>query len=74
MKTSNPVIRKRRSEKLNPDEFRAFKKWVGSFDTKTDAKDALEVSTVTLDMVLIKGSGRPDTIEKIRSKIATMAA
>lgn len=66
---SKTTERRRRSVKLTNEERRAFKKWVEGFDTKIDAQEALGVSKPTLDMVLVKGSGHPDTIEKIKSKI-----
>lgn len=63
------AIRRRRSERLTDSERELFSSWVASFDTKTDAKEALGVSIVTLDNVLLRGSGRPDTIAKIREHI-----
>lgn len=65
--------RVRRSEKLNPEEKKVFSKKVASFDTKRDAAEYFGFSTVTLDAVLLKGSGKPGTIELIRQKISTAA-
>lgn len=61
--------RKRRSEKLTPEEHEAFKSYVRSFQTKYDAHLALNISLNTVDSVLLKGSGKPGTIDKIREKI-----
>jgi len=61
--------RVRRSEKLTTTERKAYEKLVASFDTKVDAAEFLGFSTVTLDAVLLKGSGKPATIAIIRDKI-----
>jgi hypothetical protein len=61
--------RKRRSEKMSKEEHKAFIKWVNSFDTKTDAVVALGISRPTLDNLIFKGSGKPDTIKLIREKL-----
>lgn len=62
--------RKRKSERLTNEEFKALKKYVASFHTVIDAAFAIGIHRNVLDMVLIKGSGSPDTIEKVRVKIA----
>ena len=62
--------RKRKSEKLTPEEHKAFKKYVASFPTKIDATEALNVTRPTLDGLIFRGSGRPETIEKVRKAIA----
>lgn len=58
--------RQRRSEKLTPEEFKAFKKEVAAFDTKIDAAAAFGFSVVTLDAILLKGTGHPNSIKLIR--------
>lgn len=63
-------IRQRRSVKLSSEEYRGFKKTVKSFETKVDAAEFFGFSLVTLDNILLKGSGKPKTIEIIRDKIA----
>jgi len=64
------VVRKqRRSEKLAPSEKVAFKDWVDSFDTLVDAYEDLDVAKGTLERLLLKGSGHPNTIAKVRRKI-----
>lgn len=63
------IIRRRKSEALTPKEQEAFKKYVDSFPTKLDCMDALSVSLPTLDRILFKGSGRPDTVKKIREAL-----
>jgi len=64
-----PTIRKRKSEAFTPDEFKKFKKYVASFPTKTDCIEALNTTRPTLDRTLIAGTGRPDSIQKIREAI-----
>jgi hypothetical protein len=66
--------RKRRSEQMTKEEHRAFIKWVHSFPTKIDVAYVLGVSRITIDSVLLKGSGKPETIHKIREKIFNRAA
>lgn len=61
--------RKRRSESLTPEEVRAFKKYLGTFPTKIDAAFAIGISRPTLNLVIIRGSGHPDTIKLIREKL-----
>lgn len=65
--------RVKRSEKLQPSEQKAFEKKVSSFDTKIDAAEYFGFSTVTLDAVLLKGSGKPRTIDTIRQKLSSAA-
>ena len=61
--------RKRRSESMSKDEHKAFIKYVATFPTKLDAAFVLGFSRITLDSVLIKGSGKPETIHTIREKL-----
>jgi len=66
--------RRKRSEKLSPEEFKQFEKWVAAQDTKLDAAAAMERTVVTLDAVLLKkGKGSPDTIAKVRTLITPTA-
>jgi hypothetical protein len=66
--------RKKRSEKMTAEERKAFLKYIKSFETKYDAKEALSVSRPTLDNLIFKGSGKPDTIQKIRKMISQNTA
>lgn len=61
--------RRRKSVKMTNEEVRALKKYVKSFDTKLDAFEAIGITKPTLDIVLVRHSGAPDTIEKIREAI-----
>lgn len=65
--------RKRKSEKLTPEEQKALKKYVASFPAVIDAAVEIGIHRNTLDLVLIKGSGSPDTIHKIREKLSIAA-
>lgn len=69
-----PIDRKRRSEKMSKEEHRAFLKYVSQYPTKIDAAIAVGVSRVTLDAVLLKGSGKPETIQIIREKLSQTQA
>jgi hypothetical protein len=61
--------RRRRSEKLAPEELRALKKFVASFSAKLDAANAIGISRPTLDLVIIRGTGNSDTVGLIRKKL-----
>lgn len=61
--------RKRRSEKLTKEEMRAFTKYLNTFPTKYDAAIAIGISRPTLNLVIIRGSGYWETIQKIREKL-----
>lgn len=63
------TIRVRKSEALTKEEFRKFKAYVKSFPTKTDCLEALNTTMPTLNRTLIAGTGRPDSINKIREAI-----
>ncbi len=60
----------RKSEALSADEWRLFLEYVKSFQTKIDAMEALNVTMPTIDRIMLKGTGRPDTIKKIREALA----
>lgn len=64
--------RKRRSESLTKEEVRAFAKYLGTFPTKFDAAIAIGISRPTLNLVIIRGSGHPDTIRLIREKLNSL--
>lgn len=68
------IPRKRKSEAMTKEEIKAFNKWVNSFPTKLDAVEALGVSRTTLDSLIFRGSGKPETIAVIREKIAESEA
>ena len=61
--------RKRKSERMTSEEVKALKKFVSSFDTKIDAFEAIGITKPTLDIVLIRETGHPKTIAKIREAI-----
>jgi uncharacterized protein YlbG (UPF0298 family) len=73
--TKNINMKKRmaglkRSEKLTAAEFKAFIKWIGSFDTKTEAAESLGVGRNTLHMISHSGSASPETVKLIRKAIS----
>ena len=67
MKTTKE--RKRKSEKLLPDERKRFNRYVDSFETKIDCAEALNISRVTLDHIIFKGKGKPETVGIIRKAL-----
>lgn len=66
---NSPELRRRKSEKLTKDEHKAFLKYFHSFETKLDAEEKIGVKRQVLDLVALKGSGSPDTINTIRQKL-----
>lgn len=67
--THTTTDRARKSESLTKEEQKLFKTWVEKQETKIDAAEILGITRATLDKILATGSGRPDTITKIRSVI-----
>jgi len=61
--------RRRKSEQLTKDEYKAFLKALRTFPTKIDAAAYFDITRQVLEMVAIKGSGSPETITKVRGKI-----
>lgn len=64
------TIRKKKKEALEPSEFKAFSKWVDGQLTKTDAAEKIGVTYLTLTNVMLKRTGSPETIAKIRAAIS----
>lgn len=60
---------KRRSDKLNPQEVKAFRKWLADKLTKYEAVDELGITLPTLDRVRALNRGSVDTIAAIRRVI-----
>lgn len=61
--------RKRKSERLSKEEHRALIKYVRSHPTIIDAAEKIGIHRNVLDLVIIKGSGSPETIGLIKGKI-----
>jgi hypothetical protein len=61
--------RRRKSDKLTDEELRSLKKFVGTFSTIIDAAVEIGIHRNVLDLVLVKGSGSPETVQKIREKL-----
>lgn len=57
--------RVKRSVKLSIEVANSLKHFVDNQPTKIDAAEALGISRVTLDRIMIIGSGKPETVEKI---------
>lgn len=65
------ITSKRKSEALTKDEFTALKQFAKGFRTAVECAEVIGISRVVLDRILIVGSGSPETVEKIRTAIAT---
>lgn len=65
--------RKRKRDVLTKEEQSALKKFVNTFPTVVDAAEAIGIHRNVLDLVLIKGSGSPETIQKVKAKITQAA-
>ena len=66
------TTRNKRSEEMTKEEFISFLKWVNRFPTKVDASEALGVTRITLDNLINKSSGKPETIAKVRNEISQL--
>lgn len=66
--------RKPKSIKLAKDEMQTLKKYVNAHHTIIDAAYAIGIHRNVLDMVLIRGTGSPETVDKIREKLASITA
>jgi hypothetical protein len=60
---------KRKSEALTKVEFTALKQFAKGFRTGVECAEALGISRVVLDRILIVGSGSPDTVTKIKAAL-----
>lgn len=58
---------KRRSVRLTRDEHLALKRYQKKFNTQIECAEAIGINRVVLNGVLLKGSGSPETIGKIRA-------
>ena len=61
--------RVKKSVKLTSDELKAYKKWAAKQGTQIDAAAMLGVNRLTLNRVMLTGSGSQETINKIRKVI-----
>lgn len=66
--------RKPKSIKLTKEEMQALRKFVYSQHTIVDAAAAIDIHRNVLDLVLIRETGSPETIEKIREKLSQLSA
>ena len=60
-----PINSKRKSIRLTKEQEKALKKYVAGFNKVVEAAEAINIHRNVLDLVLIKGSGSPETIVKI---------
>lgn len=60
---------KRKSERLSKIEQQALKRYVAAKNTVVAAAEIIGIHRNVLDLVLVKGSGSPETIQKIRAAL-----
>jgi len=70
IKNNNMAKRVRRSEKLTPEEHQQFLQFMEGFELKVEVEEKLKLSRATLDRVSLSGSGKPETIKRIRKQLA----
>lgn len=61
--------RKRKRDILTKDEHKSLLRYVKTFPTVVDAAFSIRIHRNVLDLVMIKGSGSPETIGLIREKL-----
>lgn len=66
--------RKPKSIKLTKEEMQALKKFVNSHHTIIDAAREIDIHRNVLDLVLIRETGSPETVDKIRDKLNSITA
>lgn len=65
--------RQRRSEKLTPSDWKAFKKLVDSYTTILDCSEAIGLSRFTVSNIYTRGTARTTTIQLIKTVIGITA-
>jgi hypothetical protein len=65
--------RRRKRDVLTKDEHKSLLKYVKTFPTIIDAACAIGIHRNVLDLVMIKGSGSPETISKIKAALPMAA-
>jgi len=63
------MYRRRKSVSLTKDEWNGLKKYRKGFNTEIECALSIGVDRNVLNNVLLKGTGAPDSIEKIRAKL-----
>lgn len=62
----------KRTAKLTPAELKTLKQYRKQFDTEVSCAISLGLDRTVLNRTLLTGSGHPDTIEKIRTKLNSL--
>jgi hypothetical protein len=68
--TTTERPRPRRSVELKPEEMSGLKKMINRLGTKYDTALKLGITTVTLDNILLRGTGSESSIGKIREALS----
>ena len=65
------IPKRRKSVLLTKEQHKAFKEYRKTFNTGVEAAEAIGIDRAVMERVLLVGSGSPETIEKIKSILAT---
>jgi predicted DNA-binding protein (UPF0251 family) len=68
-KKTTQAVKELRSEKMKPSERAALRLWVKAQRTNAIAAETLGVSRSTLDRLCVLGSGKPESLRKIKATI-----
>ena len=68
--TTTERPRPRRSVELKPEEMTGLNKLIKKLGTKYDTALKLGITTVTLDNILLRGTGSESSIGKIRAALS----
>ena len=68
-KKTTPAAKELRSEKMKISERTKLREWVKAQKTNAIAAETLGVSRSTLDRLCVLGSGKPESLRKIRATI-----
>lgn len=71
MEAQQTTLKPKRSEPLTRDEIKALKAYRKQFKTEVACAVSLGMDRTVLGYVLLKGSGAPETIQKIRQGLKT---
>lgn len=69
LKKTTPTAKEKRSDKMKPTERTQLREWVKAQKTNVIAAQTLGVSRSTLDRLCVLGSGKPESLRKIRATI-----
>ena len=66
--------RQKKSVRLSEDEHKNLKEYYQSFHTDSDFADEMKMDRVTLNRIMVYGSGKQENIIKIQKKLKRVLA